>query len=140
MLNRTSNTIYITRVVFSLLLAGVLVLSFLPSNLVDPVRPHILGTVDIGHILAYLLLTGTAMLSMSRQRLTPWRGAGIALGIGLLSLAVELLQPLAGRKTSFIDLTENMVGIFFGIAIFYGYLVFERTRIKNGSNRLMESR
>jgi hypothetical protein len=111
---------------------GVLVLSFLPSELADSVRPHIWNSIDIGHLLAYALLAGTTMLSVPRQTLTLSRGAGIAIKIGLLGLAIELLQPLAERTTSIIDFTENVVGIVCGMAILYGYFFFSKRSAARG--------
>jgi VanZ family protein len=122
----------IFRIVPLLILVGVLVLSFLPSELVDPVRPHIWHSIDIGHLLAYALLAGTTMLSVPRLALTLSRGVGIAIMIGLLGLAIELLQPLAGRTTSIIDFTENVVGIVCGMAIIYGYLFFTKRSAARG--------
>lgn len=108
------------------MLAGVLVLSFLPSGLVDPLRPHIRNSVDVSHLLAYALLAGTTISSVSRQVLTLSRGAGMAIMIGLLGLVIELLQPLAGRTTSIFDFTENVAGIACGMAIFYCYHFFTK--------------
>lgn len=126
----------IFKMVTLLILVGIVIMSFLPSELVDPLRPHIRHSIDIGHLLVYVLLAGAAMLSVPRHVLTPWKGTSIALKISLLGLVVELLQPLFGRTTSIVDFTENVVGTIFGMAIIYGYLSFERVRLKYSSKRL----
>jgi hypothetical protein len=81
------------RIVSVLLLLGVLAMSFLPSESVDPFRLNIGNSVGIGHIVAYALLAGATMLSVPRQALILWRGVGIVFTISLLGLAIELLQP-----------------------------------------------
>jgi hypothetical protein len=101
---------------------GVLVLSFLPSDSVDPIR------LRLGHSVAYALLVGATMLSIPRQALTLWRGIGIVFAISLLGLAIELLQPLVGRTTSAVDFTENEAGIVGGIAIFRGYFFCRKSQ------------
>lgn len=123
------------RLVSVLTLVGVLVLSFLPSDSVDPMRLNVGYSVDIGHVLAYALLASATMLSVPRHALTLWRGIGIVFAISLLGLSIELLQPLAGRTTSVIDFTENEIGIAGGIAILYGYLLVERAWTKGSNER-----
>lgn len=123
------------RIVAASVLLGVLVLSFLPSDSVDPMRLDIGYTGDIGHVLAYALLAGAAMLSVPRQALTLRYGVGIVFTISLLGVAIELLQPLVGRTTSVVDFTENEVGIAGGIALFYGYLLVECVRTNASSRR-----
>ena len=128
-----SNTMFehaFFKIVSLLALVSVLVLSFLPSELVNPIRLNIGNSVDIGHLVAYALLAGATMLSVPRQALTLSRGAGIALMISLLGSAIELLQPLVGRTASVVDFTENVVGIVCGIAIFHGYHFFRMSQIQ----------
>jgi len=118
------------RIVSVSVLAGVLVMSFVPSDSVDPFRLHVGDSFEIGHLVAYALLAAAAMLSLPRRTLTLWRGAGIVLAISLLGLAIEVLQPLAGRTTSIVDITENEIGIACGVALFCGYLVVEKVRAR----------
>jgi len=134
-LTQTISEHTIFRILSVLALVGVFVLSFLPSDSVDPIRLRIGHSVEIGHLVAYALLVGSTMLSIPRQALTLWRGVGIVLAVSLLGLAIELLQPLVGRTTSVIDFTENEAGIIGGIAIFRGYFFIERVRIKGGNKR-----
>ena len=129
MLTQTISEHTIFRILSVFVLVGVLVLSFLPSDSVDPIR------LRLGHSVAYALLVGATMLSIPRQALTLWRGVGIVFAISLLGFAIELLQPLVGRATSVIDFTENEAGIIGGIAIFRGYFFVERVRIKGGNKR-----
>lgn len=130
MLSPTMSEHAVIRIVSMLAFAGVLVVSFLPSDTVDPIRLDFGDSVDIGHLVAYALLAAATMLSVPRQTLTLWRGAGIVLTISLLGLAIEVLQPLAGRTTSVVDITENKIGIACGVALFCGYLLVERIRAK----------
>jgi VanZ family protein len=125
----------VPRIVALLALVGVLVLSFLPSDSVDPMRLNIGYSGDIGHVLAYALLAGALMLSVPSQTLTLWRGICIVFTISLLGIAIELLQPLVGRTTSVVDFTENEVGIAGGVVIFYGYLLAQRYTTKGSDSR-----
>ena len=130
MLTQVISEHIVFRIVSVFLLLGVLAMSFMPSDSVDPLRLNIGNSVDIGHIVAYALLAGATMLSVPRQALTLWRGVGIVFAISLLGLAIELLQPLAGRTTSVVDFTENEVGIVSGMTIFCGYLIFRMSQDK----------
>jgi len=76
------------------LLIAVLVLSFLPSESVDPVRMLSRNTMDLSHVPAYASLAGTVLLSVPKLRL--WHGIGIVFAITLLGLAIEL-TPASGR-------------------------------------------
>lgn len=112
-----------SRFVSVFVLVGVLVASFLPPETVDPLRMHAGASIDIGHLGAYALLSAATLLSVPRQSLTLWRGIGIILMISLLGLAIEVLQPLAGRTTSIEDFAWNEIGIACGVALFCGYLL-----------------
>jgi VanZ family protein len=109
-------------------LVGVLVLSFIPSEAMDPLRLNIDDSIDITHIVAYALLVATTMLSLPSQALTFWRGAAIVVAISLLGIAIELLQPIVGRTTSVVDFAENEIGIAGGIALFWAYRQVGRAR------------
>ena len=85
------------RIVSVLLLIGVLVLSFLPPDLLSLTR------WDLGHPVAYALLVVATLLSLPRRRQTFWMALGVIIAITLLGLAIELLQPLTGRTTSAMD-------------------------------------
>jgi VanZ family protein len=135
MLSRTIPEHIVFRIVAVSALAGVLVVSFLPLDSVDPFRLNFGNSVDIGYMLAYALLACAAILSVPRQELTLWRGVGVVVTISLLGLAIELLQPLVGRTTSVVDFTENEVGIATGIAILYGYLIVERVWTRGNNKR-----
>lgn len=119
------------QVLAALVLAGVLVLSFLPPDSVDPWRLKIGDSIDIGHLVAYAALAATTLLS--RPRLTLWQGAAVVAAISLLGIAIELLQPIAGRTTSFVDFVENEIGIAGGIVLFWAYRQVWRAR--NGGGR-----
>jgi VanZ family protein len=123
------------KIVSLLAFAGVLVVSFLPSDTVDPIRVNFGRSIDIGHIVAYALVASATMLSVPRQALTLRRGAGIVFTISLVGLAIELLQPLVGRTTSVVDFAENEAGIAGGVVIFCGYLFAQRFRTKGSDRR-----
>jgi uncharacterized membrane protein len=116
-----------------LALVGVLVLSFLPPDTVDPLHLKIGDSIDIGHVVAYAVLAATTLLSRPRQSLTLWRGAAVVAAISLLGIAIELLQPIVGRTTSFVDFMENEIGIAGGIVLFRAYRQVGRAR--NGGGR-----
>jgi VanZ family protein len=109
------------QVLAALVLTGVLVLSFLPPDSVDPLRLQIGDSIDIGHVVAYAVLAATMLLSRPRQSLTLWQGAAVVAAISLLGIAIELLQPIVGRTTSVVDFAENEIGIAGGIALFWAY-------------------
>ena len=109
-------------------LVGVLVLSFLPPDSVEPIRLRIGDSPEIGHVVAYALLVCGMLLSIRREMLTLWRGAAIAAALSALGLAIELLQPLVGRSTSVIDFAENEMGIVAGIVMFSAWFFVESAR------------
>lgn len=120
MLKRADPERAVFEIVAALALAGVLALSFLPSESVDPLRLNI-DTTDFAHVVAYAVLAAATLLSLQKQALTVRRGALAVLAISLLGIAVELLQPLAGRTASVIDFAGNEVGIAGGIALCWVY-------------------
>ena len=128
------------RVVAVLALMGVLVLSFLPSASVDPLRPNIGDTLDIAHVVAYALLAASTILSLPGQTLTFRQGAAVVLAISLLGIAIELLQPMAGRTASVVDFTENEIGIAGGIALFRAYRHVQRVRARDGGRQVATPR
>jgi membrane associated rhomboid family serine protease len=101
----------------ALTLAGVLVMSFLPSESVDPLRPMLGDSTDIAHVVAYALLAATTMLSLPRRAFVLRQGAAVALATSLLG--------------SIIDFAGNEIGIAVGMALFWAYRRVERAR--NGS-------
>jgi VanZ family protein len=132
-LTRTFSERAAFEIVAVLALVGVLVLSFLPSETVDPLRLKVGDSIDIGHVAAYAVLAGATMLSLARQALTLGRGAAVVLSISLLGIAIELLQPMAGRTASVVDFAENEIGIAGGIVLFWAYRRVGRDR--NGGGR-----
>jgi VanZ family protein len=123
------------RIVAASVLTGVLVVSFLPSDTVDPFRLEMGYSIDISHVLAYALLAFAAILSVPRQALSFLRGVSVVVAISLLGFGIELLQPLVGRTTSIVDFAENEIGVAGGIAIFFGYLYVEKIRARNSNMR-----
>jgi VanZ family protein len=119
----------------ALTLAGVLVMSFLPSESVDPLRPTLGGSTDIAHVVAYALLAATTMLSLPRRAFVLRQGAAVALATSLLGIAIELLQPLAGRTASVVDVAGNEVGIAVGMALSWAYRRAGRARGGGGEPR-----
>ena len=105
----------------ALTLAGVLVMSFLPSASVDPLRPMLGDSTDIAHVVAYALLAATTMLSLPRRAFVLRQGAAVVLTTSLLGIGIELLQPLAGRTASVIDFAGNEIGIAVGMALSWAY-------------------
>ncbi len=63
------------------------------------------------HVLAYALAILPLAAVPSRPRL------GIALGALIWSGAIELLQSLVGRSSSFSDLMANAAGVFLGFSV-----------------------
>jgi VanZ family protein len=120
-------------IVAVLALVGVLVLSFIPSESVDPLRPNIGDSTDIAHVVAYALLAAATLLSLPGQALTLRQGAWVVFTISLLGIAIELLQPMAGRTASVIDFAGNEIGIAGGIVLFWAYRRVGRAR--NGGGR-----
>lgn len=121
MLTRTLSERTAFEIVAVLVLVGVLVLSFLPPETVDPLRLKVGDSIDIGHVVAYAALAGATLLSLPRQALTLGRGAAVVLSISLLGIAIELLQPMVGRTASVVDFAENEIGIAGGIVLFWAY-------------------
>jgi hypothetical protein len=118
-------------IVAVLALMGVLALSFLPSDSVDPLRLKVGDTTDMAHVVAYALLAGATMLSLPGQALALRQGALVVFAISLLGIAIELLQPVVGRTASVVDLAGNEIGIAGGFALFWAYRQVGRAR--NGS-------
>jgi len=116
------------RWVAAALLLAVIFVSFVPGDSVDPYRVHMGESVEIGHVIAYAILFVTSMFSIARLSRTVALGSVVVLALSLFGLAIELLQPLAGRTTSIVDFAENETGIGFGIVFFLGCLLFERIR------------
>jgi len=110
----TSGRIYrerLFRFAAGLILSVVLAASFVPSSVVS------LDRWNLGHILAYLLLTVASVLALPiRIRSLPMI-VGMAISLIGLGLIIELLQPLVGRTTSIVDFTFNAVGVMFGVAV-----------------------
>lgn len=123
------------RVLAALALAGVLVLSFLPPETVDPLRLSIGDTSDVAHVVAYAVLAATTLLSRPRRSLTLWQGAAVVAAISLLGIAIELLQPLVGRTASVVDFAENEIGIAVGIALCWAYRCVTRAGAGDGNPR-----
>jgi hypothetical protein len=121
----------VSRPLALLALIGVLVLSFLPVEMVDPLRLKIGDSTEIGHGLAYAFLTTATMLSVPRQALTVWLGIGVVLAISALGLGIELLQSLVGRTTSTVDFAQNEIGIAGGNALYLACLRIKPIRVKN---------
>jgi VanZ family protein len=112
----------------ALTLAGVLVMSFLPSESVDPLRPMLGDSTDVAHVVAYALLAAATMLSLPRQAFVLRQGAAVVLATSLLGIAIELLQPVAGRTASSVDFAGNEIGIAVGMALFWAYREVGRAR------------
>lgn len=117
----------------ALTLAGVLVMSFLPSESVDPLRPMLGDSTDIAHVVAYALLAASTMLSLPRRAFALGQGAAVALATSVLGIAIELLQPLAGRTASIVDFAGNETGIAVGMALAWAYRQVGGARAAVGS-------
>jgi VanZ family protein len=123
------------RIVAALSLVGVLVLSFLPSESVDPLRLNVGNSTDIAHVVAYALLAASTMLSLPRQAFMLRPGAAVVLAISLLGIAIELLQPMAGRTASVVDFAGNEIGIAGGFVLLWLYRRVERVAATGDSAR-----
>lgn len=100
------------------LLLIILVSSFLPGG------SGMSGSANLGHMIAYMLLTCASGLSIAAPRRTLGRLALLALAISVLGALIEWLQPIAGRTTSGYDLLSNEIGILLGlVACLSGRLV-----------------
>lgn len=121
----------VSRVLALSALVGVLVLSFLPAEVVDPFRLKVGDSTEIGHVLAYTLLTSATMSSVPKPVLTLWLAVGVALSVSALGLGIELLQPLAGRTISMADFAQNEVGVAGGNALYFSCVLVQRIRVKD---------
>ena len=90
-------------------LALIAVLSLLPASVVLP------GRWNLGHVLGYALLTGVAGLAIPRARRTLGALLAMAAGVTLVGIAIEWLQPLVGRTTSWKDVLSNEFGVLAGL-------------------------
>jgi hypothetical protein len=127
-LKRAERERAVFEIVAALALVGVLALSFLPSESVDPLRLNMGDMADLAHVVAYAVLAAATLLSVPRQALTMRRGAAAVLVISLLGIAIELLQPFAGRTASIVDFAGNEIGVAMGMALFWAYRQVGRAR------------
>jgi VanZ family protein len=75
---------------------------------------------NVGHIPAYGTLTLLTLLVVARRfPLTPGRLLWLGLGLFLLGMLMEVLQPYFGRSADIMDVLDNMVGILLAMGIFY---------------------
>ena len=113
---------YIKRAVEALWLGSlllILVASFLPEGTAIAE----LATAawwNFGHIPAYALLAGLTLAVVS-QRVTLTFGlfVGLAVGVALIGLTIEVLQPHFGRTASVADFAYDMIGILFAMVAFF---------------------
>lgn len=96
--------------VFAVFVFFVIVISsFLPGG------SGMAGPWNLGHVLAYAVLTCATTLSLSPSRRTLGKMLLLGTGIALLGGMIEWLQPLAGRRTSWLDMISNGIGIVIGL-------------------------
>ena len=109
----------ITQVLWLGSLLLILAASFLPegAKIAELVNA---GWWNLGHIPAYTLFAGlTLVVVAQRTSLTFGLLARLGIGIGLLGLIIEILQPHFGRTASVADLAYNILGIFLAMAAFF---------------------
>ena len=97
--------VWIARAGFVTALAGVIVLSFGPS---DPltITSELIPWDKARHYLAYLMLSALALVAFAN---VPAMFIGLCLFT--VGLSVEMLQPAFNRTLSFMDLAANASGI-----------------------------
>jgi VanZ family protein len=75
---------------------------------------------NVGHIPAYGALTLlTLMVAGRRFPLSAPRSFGLALGLALLGLMLEVLQPYFGRTADPLDAMHNLFGVLLALGVFY---------------------
>lgn len=73
--------------------------------------PYVPGGDKMHHIIAYAIL----MFPVALKKPKHW--PFIALLLLFLSSAIELLQPLVGRRNDWLDISANLTGIMFSILL-----------------------
>lgn len=97
----------------------ILAASFLPEGAKIAELAHA-GWWNLGHIPAYTLFAGlTLVVVAQRTSLTFGLLASLGIGIGLLGLIIEILQPHFGRTASVADLAYNILGVFLAMVAFF---------------------
>lgn len=96
-------------------LTTIVVLSFLPSTVVEP------GKWNLGHAPAYAALVASMIFALAKAQRTPAVVILIGLAASLLGGTIEFLQPLVGRSTSLADFGYNVLGIVIAMVIFSSY-------------------
>ncbi len=111
------------RRIMEVLWLGSLLLILMASFLSDGAKIAALVTADwwnFGHIPAYALFAGLTLVVVSQRiRLTFGWLASVAVGLGLLGLAIEVLQPHFGRTASVTDFAYDILGILLAMVAFY---------------------
>lgn len=78
------------------------------------------GWWNFGHIPAYALFAGLTLIVVSQRiQLTFGSLATLAIGLGLVGLTIEILQPHFGRTASATDFAYDMLGILLAMAAFF---------------------
>lgn len=84
---------------------------------------------NFGHVPAYAVLTMlTILVSGQRFSLTLGRLVGLAVGLTLLGLLMEVLQPYFGRTADVMDAIDNVIGILLALGAFYLSLWWQSVR------------
>lgn len=120
MIDRNSGGERLFKIATYLILAVVLIASFLPASMVAP------GRWNLGHLPAYLALTLVSLFAFSPYNRTILMVLGIAALFCALGLLIEFLQPLVGRTSSLVDLMHNVIGVFTGVVVYIVVLRMQR--------------
>ena len=84
---------------------------------------------NFGHVPAYAVLTMlTLLVTGQRFPLTSGRLLWMAVGLALLGLLMEVLQPYFGRTADVVDALYNLIGILLALGVFYLSLWWLRVR------------
>lgn len=75
---------------------------------------------NVGHVPAYGALTLLTLVVAGRRfPLSSGRSFGLALGLALLGLMLEMLQPYFGRTTDLLDALHNLFGVLLALGVFH---------------------
>jgi VanZ family protein len=75
---------------------------------------------NVGHVPAYGALTLLTLVVAGRRfPLSSGRSLGLALGLALLGMLLEVLQPYFGRTADVLDAIHNFFGVLLALGVFY---------------------
>lgn len=84
---------------------------------------------NFGHVPAYAVLTMLTLLAAGQRfPLTSGRLLWLVVGLAVLGMLMEVLQPYFGRTADVVDAIYNLIGILLALGIFYLSLWRQRVR------------